>query len=87
VAKLAGLDFSQMISRGYSFHEEFLWRVARHGCRVAETPITFVDRVKGNSKINAHEAWTAVRVIFKLGIQERFGNRTSPPSLNRDNRG
>ncbi|HEY4308037.1 MAG TPA: polyprenol monophosphomannose synthase [Pirellulales bacterium] len=85
VAKLAELDFSQMVSRGYSFHEEFLWRVTRLGCRVVETPITFVDRVKGNSKINAHEAWNAVRVIFNLGIQERFGNRTPPPSLNRDN--
>jgi dolichol-phosphate mannosyltransferase len=70
---LARLDFSQLISTGYSFHEEFLWRLKRLDCRIGETPIVFVDRVKGYSKINAHEAWTAVRLIFKLGLQERFG--------------
>ncbi len=75
VARLAELDFSQLISTGYSFHEEFLWRVVRHGCRVGETPIIFVDRVRGSSKINMREARTALRVIFKLGLQERFGKR------------
>ena len=75
VARLAELDFQQLISRGYSFHEEFLWRVKRIGCRIAESPIIFVDRVKGDSKINAYEAWTALHVIFKLGLQECFGRR------------
>jgi dolichol-phosphate mannosyltransferase len=74
VTRLAQLDFGQIISTGYSFHEEFLWRVKRLGCRITETPIIFVDRVKGHSKINMQEAWTAVRVIFKLGMQERFGS-------------
>ncbi len=78
VARLAPLDFGQLVSRGYSFHEEFLWRVKRLGCRIAETPIIFVDRVKGDSKINAYEAWTALHVIFKLGLQERFGPKQSP---------
>jgi len=73
LARLAQLDYGQLISRGYSFHEEFLWRVKRLGCRLAEEPITFVDRVKGTSKINAREAWIAIRVIFRLGLSERFG--------------
>ncbi|HVU88228.1 MAG TPA: polyprenol monophosphomannose synthase [Pirellulales bacterium] len=84
VARLAQLDFSQIISTGYSFHEEFLWRVKRLGCRIAETPIVFVDRVKGHSKINMHEARTAVRVIFKLGLQNRFGRK---PDCDRSRRG
>jgi len=73
VARLAELDFGDLVSTGYSFHEEFLWRVMRHGCRVGETPIVFVDRVRGHSKINMHEARIALRVIFQLGMQERFG--------------
>ncbi|HEY1601273.1 MAG TPA: polyprenol monophosphomannose synthase [Pirellulales bacterium] len=73
VAKLAQLDFSQLISRGYSFHEEMLWRMKRLDCRLGETAITFVDRVKGQSKINLYEAWTALRVIFRLSLSERFG--------------
>jgi dolichol-phosphate mannosyltransferase len=76
VARLAQLDFSQIVSTGYSFHEEFLWRVKRLGCRIAETPIVFVDRVKGESKINMREARIAVWLIFKLGLQERFGPKS-----------
>ena len=89
VARLAQLDFSRIISTGYSFHEEFLWRVKRLGCRIAETPIIFVDRVNGYSKINMHEARTALRVIFELGLQDRFGraDETTPqePSGKADN--
>lgn len=72
VAKLAQLDFNQLVSTGYSFHEEMLWRLKRLDCRLGETPITFVNRVKGKSKINAREAWRAVRVIFRLGLREHF---------------
>lgn len=72
VARLAELDFAALKSRGYSFHEEILWRLKHLGCRLAETPITFVDRTHGTSKINAREALTAVRVIFALGLKERF---------------
>ena len=72
-AKLAQLDFDQLVSTGYSFHEEMLWRLKRLECRLGETPITFVNRVKGKSKINAREAWRAVWVIFRLGLREHFG--------------
>ena len=71
VSRLAELDPRTLVSRGYSFHEEILWRLKRLGCRIGETPITFVDRVKGQSKINAREALTAVRLIGQWGVCER----------------
>jgi len=69
VARLAQVDLGSMVSVGYSFFEEILWRLKRLGCRFAETPIHFADRVQGASKINRQEAWNAVRIIFRLGFQ------------------
>jgi dolichol-phosphate mannosyltransferase len=68
-ALLAKLDFDTIRSRGYSFQEEVLWRLKRLGGRFAETPIIFVDRRHGVSKINGGEAAAAMRIIFSLGLQ------------------
>jgi dolichol-phosphate mannosyltransferase len=69
---LARLDFDAIISRGYSFQEEVLWHLARAGARFGESPIVFVDRRYGRSKINGHEAWMALRIIFTLGMRSFF---------------
>jgi dolichol-phosphate mannosyltransferase len=69
---LARLDFDAIISRGYSFQEEVLWHLARAGARFGESPIVFVDRRYGTSKINSREAWMALRIIFTLGLRNFF---------------
>ncbi len=68
-AVLAKLDFDSIRSRGYSFQEEILWRLWRLGARLGETPIVFVDRRLGVSKIDSGEALAAVRIIFALGVR------------------
>jgi dolichol-phosphate mannosyltransferase len=68
-ALLARLDFNAILSRGYSFQEEILWRVKRLGARMRDVPITFVDRELGQSKINSREAWGALWIIFRLGLR------------------
>jgi len=70
---LARLDFSRVRSRGYSFQEEILWHLKRLGARFGETPIVFVDRTAGSSKINAREALAALRIIFALGVRNLLG--------------
>jgi dolichol-phosphate mannosyltransferase len=65
---LARLDFQRIRSRGYSFQEEILWRLKRLGAAFRDTPIVFVDRTQGTSKINSKEAWAAMWIILKLGI-------------------
>lgn len=72
-AALGRIDFGSVLSRGYSFQEEILWRLKRAGCRFGEIPITFVDRVEGRSKINSREAWYAVWTILSLGRQNLLG--------------
>lgn len=68
-AILRQIDFDQILSRGYSFQEEILWQIKQRGGRIAETPITFSNRIQGYSKINMREALEAVRVIFILGMK------------------
>jgi dolichol-phosphate mannosyltransferase len=69
---LGRLDFGAIRSRGYSFQEEILWHLKRLGARFGETPIVFVDRQRGASKINMKEAAAALRIIFALGVRNWF---------------
>ena len=69
VSLLARLDFDAVRSRGYSFQEEILWRLARLGARFGEIPIVFVDRRRGLSKIDSREAIAAMRIILALGVE------------------
>ena len=66
---LEQLDFSGIQSRGYSFFEEFLWRLKRLGARIVEVPIVFVDREYGQSKLNRSEAIHSLWMMFKLGLR------------------
>ncbi|MCE9555143.1 MAG: polyprenol monophosphomannose synthase [Planctomycetes bacterium] len=70
---LKKIDLNTIRSRGYSFQEEILWRLKRAGANFGETPITFVDRQRGASKINRGEAWQAVRILMALGVRNWTG--------------
>ena len=73
VSLLAEVDFDAIVSRGYSFQEEILWRLKRCGARFGETPITFVDRKYGQSKIHGGEAVAALWILFRLGVKNWIG--------------
>jgi dolichol-phosphate mannosyltransferase len=49
---LASLPLDRFFSEGYSFLVEMLFVASRRGCRIAEVPITFVERREGESKIS-----------------------------------
>lgn len=69
VSKLAEIDFEKVVSKGYAFQEEILYRCKRVGCRFTEVPITFEERRFGSSKINSSEAITALINLFRLGVE------------------
>jgi dolichol-phosphate mannosyltransferase len=62
-----------VVSRGYSFQQEVLYRCRQAGCRIGETPIVFADRRAGASKVNAREAVRSLATLFYLGLQAFFG--------------
>ena len=72
VSKLKELDLDLVRSRGYSFQEEILYRCRRIGCTFEEIPIVFEDRRYGESKIGLGEVFSALWVIFVLGLQNLF---------------
>lgn len=73
VAKLRELDLGRFRARGYAFQQEALYRCRRVGCRMQETPIVFEDRRFGSSKINLREVYSALWVIFRLGMDRATG--------------
>ncbi|TWT33405.1 polyprenol monophosphomannose synthase [Blastopirellula retiformator] len=74
VATLARLDFDQIISKGYSFFEEILWRLRLAGATFREVPYVYVERERGYSKINWREAVKALYLIARLGLGSIFGS-------------
>ena len=64
---LAALPLDRFVSDGYSFLVEMLFVAARQGRRVAEIPITYVERREGQSKMSraviAESALTPWRLI------------------------
>jgi len=77
IAKLREIDFTRFRSRGYAFQEEMLYRCVRVGCRIVEKPITFEDRLVGQSKINLREMLRALRDLFLLGLDRMKGGPSS----------
>lgn len=64
---LASLPLDRFGSDGYSFLVEMLYAASALGCRIAEVPITFVERRQGESKMSsavlAESAVTPWRLI------------------------
>jgi dolichol-phosphate mannosyltransferase len=51
-ATLEGLHLTTVSSSGYCFQIDLVWRAVRAGFRVVEVPIEFVERTRGESKMN-----------------------------------
>jgi dolichol-phosphate mannosyltransferase len=72
VEALERIDPAQVLSRGYCFQIEMLDRAVRSGCRVAEVPIEFDDRLHGESKMSVRIVLEALRQVTRWGIRRRI---------------
>jgi dolichol-phosphate mannosyltransferase len=72
VAKLRVANLNGLLSHGYSFQQEMLYRCRRAGCSIGETPIVFEDRRAGKSKADLFEAVRSVWVILRVGFRAFF---------------
>ena len=68
---LASLPVDRIFSNGYSFLVEMLFRTAQHGHRVAEVPITFVERRQGESKLSLAVLVESVITPWRLAATPR----------------
>jgi len=76
-AVLERIAFDNIVSKGYSFQEEMLWHCSGRGLRIAEVPITFLDRERGKSKISWREVWGGVSTVARLMFTP-VGRRNRP---------
>jgi dolichol-phosphate mannosyltransferase len=73
VARLREAGLDRLLSHGYSFQQEVLYRCRRVGCRIGETPILFANRRAGTSKVNPREVVRSLAIIFRIGLQAMLG--------------
>ena len=63
---LLSIDLEQIFSNGYSFLVEMIFKCQRKGFQIGETPIVFVDREHGTSKISHREIFNAMYTVSRL---------------------
>jgi dolichol-phosphate mannosyltransferase len=87
VALLRNANLDDLLSRGYSFQQEALYRCWLAGARLGETPIVFAERRGGYSKANLREIVRSLWALGRLFWRARFRRssmmpreRPSPPS-------
>lgn len=63
---LEAIDLPSVRSKGYAFQVELTYRAVRAGFRVAEVPIVFRDRLRGESKMSWRIATEAAWLVPQL---------------------
>jgi len=65
---LESVDISTLSAAGYAFQIELAWRVERQGLRIAEVPITFIEREFGSSKMSTRIVLEALAKVTFWGF-------------------
>jgi dolichol-phosphate mannosyltransferase len=68
---LAGADRAT----GYGFQVELAYGAHRHGATIVEVPITFNDRIRGESKMSWHIIGEAMSLVTWWGFRDRVLRR------------
>ena len=68
---LEKIQLDTVESAGYCFQIDLAWRTVRAGFDVREVPITFTERVIGDSKMSGSIFKEAATLVPKWGFQAR----------------
>jgi dolichol-phosphate mannosyltransferase len=77
---LASLPLDRFFSDGYSFLVEMLFVAHRRGCRIAEVPITFVERREGESKVSRAVLLESAITPWRLISNPESSRKAAPSS-------
>ncbi len=66
---LEALPLDEIFGGGYVFQIELTYRSVKRGFSVAEVPIVFPDRTRGESKMDKAIVWEAVQNVWKLRLR------------------
>jgi glycosyltransferase involved in cell wall biosynthesis len=82
---LRALAVDDVVSQGYCFQVDLAWRAWRSGFRLAEVPITFVERELGESKMSqaivVEALWRVTWWALRSGRRGRATGRVSTLAL------
>ena len=68
---LEAIDLGSVRSTGYVFQTDLAYRTVTRGLRVAEVPIEFIERERGDSKMSGQVASESLKLITRWGLSER----------------
>ena len=66
---LEKISLNHIVSSGYAFQEEMIYRTQQAGCSIREIPIIFKDRTLGESKMTKKEIMTSAKTIAKVTLR------------------
>mgnify|MGYP001280179816 FL=1 len=69
---LTNIDFHKVQADGYGFQVEMAYRVLASGGRIVEVPISFTDRVRGESKMSSRIVIEALVLVTWWAIRDRL---------------
>jgi len=72
---LKAVDYGSTRAKGYGFQMELAYRVRQQGGRIVEVPITFTDRVRGESKLTLSVAIEELALVTWWGVRDRVLRR------------
>jgi dolichol-phosphate mannosyltransferase len=72
ISALDVMNINQVESQGYCFQVDMAWRAVKANLRVAEVPITFVERELGESKMDGSIVKEALWRVTQWGIKKRL---------------
>jgi dolichol-phosphate mannosyltransferase len=72
MSALDAMNINQVESQGYCFQVDMAWRAVKANLRVAEVPITFVERELGESKMDGSIVKEALWRVTQWGIEKRL---------------
>ena len=79
---LQRIHLDEVHTRGYGFQVDMLWHAREAGLTVVEVPVTFVERVRGQSKMSLGIVAEAMLRVTGWGISSRLRRRRQPTSSN-----
>lgn len=69
---LERIDLDGVASHGYCFQIDLVWRALQAGLGVVEHPITFTERVRGESKMDRSIVTESLTRVTGWGLRRRF---------------
>ena len=72
---LKKIDYATTRAKGYGFQMELAYRVQRAGGKIVEVPISFTDRVRGQSKLTLTVAAEELTLVTWWGMRDRVFHR------------